>query len=113
MLFMVYPQMIPGKGQPVGGSEGGRSSGVGVGLSSGLGSGIGIGSAAREGPAVGMGVGNVSTASVAIKAERYEPRLFGFRVNEEAKLARWRSATRDAQIARLEALDKDQTQPNL
>jgi casein kinase II subunit beta len=38
----------------------------------------------------------VSTATTALKAERYEPRIFGFKVNEEAKLARWRTARRDA-----------------
>ncbi|KAK4687122.1 casein kinase II subunit beta, partial [Tremellales sp. Uapishka_1] len=96
MLFMVYPQMIPGKGQPVGSSvaEVNRTGQQ----------------AAREGPST---VGSVSTANAAIKAERYDPRIFGFRVNEEAKLARWRGAMRDAQITRLESLDRESTQPNL
>ena len=78
MLFMVYPQMIPSKGQPVGSSsvaEVNRSM-----------------SGQREGPST---MGSVSTASAAVKAERYEPRMFGFRVNEEARLSRWRSARRD------------------
>lgn len=69
MLFMAYPQMIPSKGQ-----SGER------------------GDLRRE-PA---GVGAISTAAAALKAERYEPKIFGFRVHEEAELARWRTARRDA-----------------
>jgi casein kinase II subunit beta len=85
MLFMVYPQMIPGKGQPVGGG----SSIIEVNRSLGdL-----VSSAGREGPS---SVGSVSTATAALKAEKFESRIFGFRVNEEAKLARWRTARRDA-----------------
>ncbi len=38
---------------------------------------------------------DVSTANVAIKAERYRPRIFGFQVNEIAKLHRWQEAVRD------------------
>ncbi|RSH88260.1 casein kinase 2 regulatory subunit [Apiotrichum porosum] len=79
MLFMAYPQMIPSKGQP---SASDRET--------------------RREPA---GVGALNTATAAIKAERYEPKIFGFRAHEEAELARWRQARRDAQIARLEALD--------
>jgi casein kinase II subunit beta len=30
-----------------------------------------------------------------MKAEIYDPKLFGFRVNEMAKLKRWREAQRD------------------
>ncbi|ORY34874.1 casein kinase II, regulatory subunit [Naematelia encephala] len=90
MLFMVYPQMIPAKGQPVGSS--------------------GVAEVKREGPS---SVGSVSTASAATKAERFEPRIFGFRVHEEARLSRWRGARRDAQTARLEQLEKEQTQPNM
>jgi casein kinase II subunit beta len=78
MLFMVYPQMLPSKGQPTGEREGRRDA---------------------------AGVGAVSTAVAALKAERYEPKIFGFRVHEEARLARWRNARRDQQIARLETLD--------
>jgi len=47
----------------------------------------------------------INTASVAIKAERYRPRIYGFQVNEIAKLQRWQEAVRDRQIARLEALE--------
>lgn len=74
MLFMAYPQMIPSKGQPSAGERGGP------------------GDMRRE-PA---GVGGVSTATAALKAERYEPKIFGFRVHEEAQLSRWRAAQRDA-----------------
>jgi casein kinase II subunit beta len=41
------------------------------------------------------GIGSISTAAAAIKAEVYDPKLFGFRVNESAKLKRWREAMRD------------------
>nr|XP_031859735.1 uncharacterized protein CI109_004807 [Kwoniella shandongensis]KAA5526807.1 hypothetical protein CI109_004807 [Kwoniella shandongensis] len=100
MLFMVYPQMIPGKGQPIG-----SSSVADVNRS------LVAGQQQRgEGPS---SVGSVSTSSVAVKAERYEPRIFGFKVNEDAKLARWRTAKRDAQIGRLEALEREQGQAAL
>ena len=79
MLFMVYPQIIPGKGQPVGSSVGETNR-----------------SAAGPAPSV---VGAMSTAGAALKAERYESRIFGFKVNEEAKLARWRTARRDAYVS--------------
>jgi len=56
------------------------------------------------------GVGSaeeMSTANSALKAERYRPRIFGFQVNEIAKLHRWEEAMRDKQIARLEAHERD------
>lgn len=69
MLLMVYPQMIPGKAQwnP---NDNRRD----------------------------MAAANQSgtSAGAAKSMERYEPRLFGFKVNEEARLARWRTAKRDA-----------------
>jgi len=92
MLFMVYPQMIPGKGQPVGGgSSVGEVNRTLGGLVAGVISGTGS-SGGRE----PSSVGSVSTASVAVKAERFQSRIFGFRANEEAKLDRWRTAKRDA-----------------
>ncbi|CCM04220.1 uncharacterized protein FIBRA_06387 [Fibroporia radiculosa] len=48
----------------------------------------------------------LSTVAVALKAERYRPRIFGFQVNEIAKLQRWQEAVRDRQVARLEMLDE-------
>jgi casein kinase II subunit beta len=91
MLFMVYPQMIPNKGQSAG--EGGR-----LGMP---GSAFGVGAAGTPGRSpVGEGspaaVGSVSTAAAAMKAEKFEPRMYGFRVHEEARLSRWRLAQRDA-----------------
>ena len=37
----------------------------------------------------------MSTACVSLKVERYSPRIYGFRVNEVAKLQRWQEAVRD------------------
>jgi casein kinase II subunit beta len=34
-------------------------------------------------------------ASVALKAEQYKARIYGFQVNEVAKLQRWQEAVRD------------------
>ena len=48
----------------------------------------------QEAQAEGVGEG-MSTASVALKADRYRPRIFGFQVNEIAKLQRWQEAVRD------------------
>jgi len=63
---------------------------------------------AREDPeALAEGVGEgVSTASAALKAERYRPKIFGFQVHEIAKLQRWQEAVRDRQVARLEELEE-------
>jgi casein kinase II subunit beta len=42
------------------------------------------------------GVGeSINTASVAMKADRYRPRIYGFQLNETAKLQRWQDAMRD------------------
>lgn len=46
-------------------------------------------------PHAQIGGGTLSTAAAAMKAEIYDPKLFGFRVNEMAKLKRWREAQRD------------------
>ena len=85
LLFLVYPNLIPPKSGPVelgltgrGDVEGGRRS-----------------RRVREEPETeGVGEG-MSTASVALKADRYRPRIFGFQVNEIAKLQRWQEAVRD------------------
>ncbi|TCD63941.1 casein kinase 2 regulatory subunit [Steccherinum ochraceum] len=53
----------------------------------------------------GMGEG-FSTASVALKADRYRPRIFGFQIHEIAKLQRWQEAVRDRQVTRLEHLEE-------
>ena len=86
MLFMVYPQMVPTKGQPVGGA-GGSVAEVSRNM-------LAIAGTNRDGGPPSA-VGSVSTATGALQAERYEPRMFGFRMHEEAKLARWRGAKRE------------------
>lgn len=101
MLFMVYPHMVPSKrpqpqtqsqvqqqGQQQAQAVGGQGPGY-------LG----------QGP---QGIGQVGTAAAASKAEMYDPKLFGFRVNESAKLRRWREAMRDRQIKRLEGIEKEE-----
>ncbi|CAG7854238.1 Casein kinase II subunit beta Short=CK II beta [Serendipita indica DSM 11827] len=47
-----------------------------------------------------------STATAALSAERYRPKVFGFQINEIAKLQRWQEAMRDKQIARLVAAEQ-------
>ena len=88
LLVLVYPNLIPPKSGPVD---------------------FGPGTAAKEGDAKGRrrlreeqdmlpaeGVGEtISTASVALKADRYRPRIYGFQLNETAKLQRWQEAVRD------------------
>ena len=86
MLFMVYPQMVPTKGQPVGGA-GGSVAEVSRNM-------LAIAGTNRDGGPPSA-VGSVSTATGALQAERYEPRMFGFRMHEEAKLARWRGVKRE------------------
>ena len=126
MLFMVYPQMIPGKAPPpqITGQVGGASSGsmhgqaganpTGSNVQSQQPSPLGPGfprsgaggdstvqnpaattSSSNAAPHAQIGGGTLSTAGAAMKAEMYDPKLFGFRVNEMAKLKRWREAQRD------------------
>lgn len=83
LLFLVYPNLIPPKTGPV---DFGRSTSD---------------DASRrrrkeepEIPAEGFGE-TISTAAVALKADRYRPKIFGFQVNEIAKLQRWQEAVRD------------------
>ncbi|KAJ7914851.1 casein kinase II, regulatory subunit [Mycena leptocephala] len=98
LLFLVYPTLIPPKtGPPLDGPSGSTT---------------GEGKVRRRGreelpdatgtESVGEGI---STASVALKAERYRPRIYGFQLNETAKLQRWQEAMRDRQVARLEELE--------
>lgn len=91
---MCYPALIPTKSGPIDGTafrggapESTESSGNG-------------GRRQRRGRddgGTGETVGSevTSTAAVALKAERYRPRIFGFQVNEIAKLQRWQEAVRD------------------
>ncbi|KAF8151036.1 casein kinase II, regulatory subunit [Crassisporium funariophilum] len=109
LLFLVYPTLISLKD-----GEGPAATGTG-----------GVGAGGKEGGAAGTGertrrrlreetetvpteggAEGLSTASVALKAERYRPRIYGFQLNETAKLQRWQEAVRDKQIARLEALEE-------
>jgi casein kinase II subunit beta len=87
-LFLVYPNLIPPKSGPVdmgvvsGGREvDGRSRRR-------------IREEQEVAAAEGAGEG-ISTASAALKAERYRPRIYGFQLNETAKLQRWQEAVRD------------------
>lgn len=61
----------------------------------------------REEPEPAEGSGDqISTSRVALKADRYRPKIYGFQVHETAKLQRWQEAVRDRQVARLEALEE-------
>ncbi|GLB44765.1 putative plays a complex role in regulating the basal catalytic activity of the alpha subunit [Lyophyllum shimeji] len=103
LLFLVYPSLIPPKSGP---TELGTT-------------------ASKEGDSknrrrireeqdvsASEGAGEaISTASAALKAERYRPRIYGFQLHEIAKLQRWQEAVRDRQIARLEALEERERGP--
>ncbi|KAL7424846.1 casein kinase 2 regulatory subunit [Cryptotrichosporon argae] len=102
MLFMVYPHMLPAKGQAGGGGERARAGSEAAAAHA----------LAPPQPTPGA-MAHVSTAAAANKMERYEPKIWGFKVHEQAQLNRWRAARRDAQVARLEALEREQAQPNL
>jgi casein kinase II subunit beta len=47
----------------------------------------------------------VSTANVALKADRYRPRIYGFQLNETAKLQRWQEAVRDRSVSSFSFVD--------
>lgn len=89
---MVHPQLIPTKGPPVG--SGGLPAERALGVS-GSASGVGHGTHGVHGSG---SIASVTTVPAALKAERHEPKIFGFRVNEEAKLSRWRTAKRDESV---------------
>jgi len=105
LLFMCYPALIPTKSGPIdgpgfrGGAPESTESSVGGGRRPRRG---------RDDSGTGETVGNevTSTASVALKAERYRPRIFGFQVNEIAKLQRWQEG-KPRQIARLEEWEEN------
>jgi len=97
LLFMVYPHLIPPKTGPVEPVQPSRANENDASKRS---------RRTREEPEVTESVGEpVSTASVALKADRYRPRIYGFQLHEIAKLQRWQEAVRDRQVARLEALE--------
>jgi len=103
LLFLCYPSLIPSKSGPMEvpatlrGGDGGEGN---------------VNGSRRprrnkedSTPVEGAGAEGLSTIAVALKADRYRPRIFGFQVNEIAKLQRWQEAVRDRQIARLEEFD--------
>lgn len=106
LLFLVYPTLLPPKSGPTDPTRGGGA----VGLVPGAGATVDDprrrGRARDELVEGSDGLGDtINTAAVALRAERYRPRIFGFQVNEVAKLQRWQEAVRDRQVARLEALE--------
>lgn len=92
LLFLCYPSLIPAKSGPIEvpatlrGGDGGDAAGNGSRRKR-----------VREEaqPVEGAGGEGVSTTAVALKADRYRPRIFGFQVSEIAKLQRWQEAVRD------------------
>ncbi|KIK38390.1 hypothetical protein CY34DRAFT_91078 [Suillus luteus UH-Slu-Lm8-n1] len=97
LLFLVYPSLLPPKTGPVDPTPTSRSIENDSSRKS---------RRVKEEPEISESLGETgSTASVALKAERYRPRIYGFQLNETAKLQRWQEAVRDRQILRLEALE--------
>jgi len=107
LLFLVYPNLIPPKVGTVDAAAALRNGGAVAGAGAEA-EGTRRTRRVREDSEVegsGSGVGEASTASVALKAERYRPRIYGFQLHETAKLQRWQEATRDRQVTRLEAIE--------
>jgi len=104
LLFLVYPALLPPKSGPTDPSR------AAIGIVPGTGA--TVDDPRRRGRprdelvegADGLGEA-MNTATVALSADRYRPRIFGFQVNEVAKLQRWQEAMRDRQVARLETLE--------
>lgn len=107
LLFLVYPTLIPSKDGEVAGGGGGGAGGAG-GNAAGGAAGADARSrrrlreepdaaavAAAAAVATEGGGEGIKTANAAIKAERYRPRIYGFQLNETAKLQRWQEAIRD------------------
>ena len=78
ILFMVYPTMVPMKAPD--GVQSSRDRDP------------------RNEKGAPSGIGTAPSAAVALKAERYRPTVFGFQVNEIAKLQRWQDAMRDRYV---------------
>ncbi|KIJ62939.1 hypothetical protein HYDPIDRAFT_114064 [Hydnomerulius pinastri MD-312] len=97
LLFLVYPNLIPPKIGPVDAAPAPRANETEASKRS---------RRTREEPEMPETVGEpISTAGAALKADRYRPRIYGFQLNEIAKLQRWQEAVRDRQVSRLEALE--------
>ncbi|KAF8903720.1 casein kinase II, regulatory subunit [Gymnopilus junonius] len=106
LLYLVYPTLIPSKdGDAASFGAANGTAGTGTGGKEGGDRRRKLREEPESVAAEGGGEG-ISTASAALKAERYRPRIYGFQVNEIAKLQRWQEAVRDRQIARLEALEE-------
>jgi casein kinase II subunit beta len=99
LLFLVYPALLPPKSGPADPARGA------VGLTPGAGA-TTVDDPRRRGARVrdelvegadGLGEA-INTATVALRADRYRPRIFGFQVNEVAKLQRWQEAVRDRYV---------------
>jgi casein kinase II subunit beta len=94
LLFLVYPALLPPKSGSTDPARGGAGLVPGAGTT--------VDDPRRRGRprdelvegAEGLGDA-INTAAVALRAERYRPRIFGFQVNEVAKLQRWQEAMRD------------------
>ncbi|RXW19366.1 hypothetical protein EST38_g6489 [Candolleomyces aberdarensis] len=100
LLFLVYPTLIPPKSGPSDIAGSSRDA-TGDGRNR---------RRARDEQEIAEGGGeNISTATVALKADRYRPKIYGFQVHEIAKLQRWQEAVRDRQISRLELLESEAT----
>ncbi|KAG9310442.1 casein kinase II, regulatory subunit [Chiua virens] len=89
LLFMVYPHLISPKAGPVEPPQPPRVSETDSKRNR----------RTREEPDTPEVVGEpASTTSVALKADRYRPRIYGFQLHEIAKLQRWQEAVRDRQV---------------
>ncbi|KIM31966.1 hypothetical protein M408DRAFT_327348 [Serendipita vermifera MAFF 305830] len=100
MMYLVYPSLLPSKAGPSdhatpGGDPKRRKDKIEDTQAVGQ-----LGSA-------GLGEEQGSTATAALSAERYRPKIYGFQIHEIAKLQRWQEAMRDRQIARLVAEQVD------
>lgn len=116
-MFLVYPNLIPPKSGPAdfGGPPNALANAGAAGATPTIGGAAGaIGEAGRirrsrvrEEPEPAEGsTDHISTSKVALKAERYRPKIYGFQVHETAKLQRWQEAVRDRQVARLDVLEE-------
>ncbi|KAH9466629.1 hypothetical protein Pst134EB_001677 [Puccinia striiformis f. sp. tritici] len=106
MLFMVYPNMVPTKlwrlGTISNSTTNNQNQNQNQNQSNGPpGSEVGqmIGTSSNN-------TGQTGSLDSASKAQRYKPRIFGFKVHQIAKLQRWQESLRDEQIDRLKKLEE-------
>jgi casein kinase II subunit beta len=92
---MVYPAMVPTKSPDLPpGAAGGRA-GPGGANGDRDANASAAASVRPEKNGLSMVGPSASTAAVALRTEVYRPTIFGFQVNEIAKLQRWQLAMRD------------------